>query len=168
MASRKELEDQVKSLGTQFTGLSDKLTELTEVVLMVANNMPTATQAPAPVEPAADVFPEDAAESQPKMRQVDLPPSGTIADGLPVPRKWRDVVTEVLGSDFSLDVADSSGGNYVITITIPDEWDRRVGNRKGRDYSTGLVRRATDLADVEKWCNMIRSNIQKTYPKFKK
>jgi hypothetical protein len=85
------------------------------------------------------------------------------------PSKWRALVDDILGKDFGCEVEESVGGDYRIKITVPDEYDCRIGDERSmskRDIRTGFVHRATDESDVEKWCNLIKSNIQKQYPKF--
>ena len=86
-----------------------------------------------------------------------------------IPTKWREKVNEILGKDFECEVDDSSGGDFLIKIFVPEKWDCRVGDEKRmakRDMRAGLIRRATDVSDVEKWCKLIKSNILKTYPNF--
>lgn len=87
---------------------------------------------------------------------------------LPIPSKWREKINQILGPEFEALVDESSGGNYTITIYIPPNLDRRGNNQPGRDFSTGLIRRASDIADVENWATRILQNIQKTHNNFKK
>lgn len=94
----------------------------------------------------------------------------SLDEPLPTPRKWRDIVNNILGSDFDVKVEDSSEGNFIIFIYLPENLDRRIGEEKlqnTKDYSTGLVRRASATADVEYWCEKIKKTIQKMYPNFK-
>lgn len=87
-----------------------------------------------------------------------------------LPRSWRDVIDKGLGPDFKASVAESSGGNYIIKIVIPPQYDRRTGEQKQmmkEDYSTGIVRRASDIADVTRWCELIKGTIKSMYPDFK-
>ena len=87
-----------------------------------------------------------------------------------IPSKWRKSIDEALGKDFECEVDDSTGGNFLMRITVPAKWDCRVGDEKNmsmRDYRSGLIRRSSDIADVEKWCALIKANILKTYPNFK-
>src|SRR3990167_1797056 len=84
-----------------------------------------------------------------------------------LPRTWRTVVDEILGVDFIAKVEDRAHGNFVLFIYLPKHLDRRVGEKNGElDYSTGLLRRASALQDVQTWCEKIATNIKKTYPKF--
>ena len=98
--------------------------------------------------------------------EATLPPE--VKNGLPPPSKWQQKVNDILGEDFALVVEESSGGNYLMKVFLPPYLDRRTGEKEGLDTSCGLVRRASDIADVEKWCNLIKANIQKFYPLFKK
>lgn len=87
-----------------------------------------------------------------------------------VPKKWREKVDEVLGKDFKLEIEESSGGNFILKVFVPEEYDCRVGDERSmnkQDMRCGLIRRASDVADVEKWCNLIKANIQKTHSNFK-
>ena len=87
-----------------------------------------------------------------------------------VPRAWRNVVTATLGEDFGLNVKDSANGNFTIEVIVPPQWDRRVGEEKEKnrpDISTGLVRSSSAIADVEKWCTLIKQTIKKSHPNFK-
>lgn len=84
-----------------------------------------------------------------------------------IPSSWRQIVNEVLGNDINLKVHDSSGGNFILFFFLPDYLDRRVGERIGKDHSTGLIRRASPEADVRKWAELVAANIKKTYPSFK-
>ena len=87
-----------------------------------------------------------------------------------VPRSWRKIVDDMLGQDFGVEIDDSSNGNFVLKVLVPQQFDRRIGLERGpgQDCSTGLIRRASALADVEKWCTLIGQNISKFYPTFKK
>lgn len=86
--------------------------------------------------------------------------------GAPVPAAWRAKADELLGKEFGMEITDSANGNFIMTIRVPKQWDRRVGDRNGDDISTGLIRRASALDDVSIWCTRIANNIRKTYPKF--
>lgn len=103
--------------------------------------------------------------TQEVVKETSYPPE--VTTGLPPPSKWRRLVDQILGTDFGLEVDESSSGNYVIKVSLPTRCDRRVGDKIGLDVSTGLVRRSSDLADVELWCKKIKENILKTYPNFK-
>ena len=83
-----------------------------------------------------------------------------------VPKKWRAIVDEKLGKDFDLRVEDSSEGNFILYFILPSRIDRRVGDKSGRDTSTGLIRRASATGDVELWATKIAANIRKTFTHF--
>jgi hypothetical protein len=83
-----------------------------------------------------------------------------------VPKQWKEITQKVLGSGVELLVEDSADGNFLAYFYMPPGIDRRVGDKKGRDFSTGLIRRASPTADLEKWCNLILANIKKSYPDF--
>lgn len=87
-----------------------------------------------------------------------------------VPIKWRTKVDELLGKEFGLTVIDAAGGDFLVHIRVPDEWDCRIGDEKWlhkEDIRVGLVRRVSPDSDLEKWCKLIRANIQKIHPNFK-
>jgi hypothetical protein len=89
-------------------------------------------------------------------------------DGV-LPRTWRDTIDKILGNEFKASVMESSGGNYLIRIVIPERWDRRIGDEKQmlkEDFTTGLVRRSSDVSDITKWCDLIKTTIKTKYPEF--
>lgn len=83
-----------------------------------------------------------------------------------VPPQWRAVVDAKLGTDFDIKVEDTVHGDFLLYVYLPTRYDRRVGQKFGRDLSTGLIRRASPLADVEKWTVRIAENIKKSYSEF--
>jgi hypothetical protein len=86
-----------------------------------------------------------------------------------VPKTWKDIVNKMLGTDFIVSVEESSGGNYRLKIVVPERYDRRIGDERQmskQDVSTGIVRRASDVSDVEKWCDLIRKTIKAKHPAF--
>lgn len=88
-----------------------------------------------------------------------------------VPSKWREKIREILGDGFDSSVEETTGGHFLLKIVVPEEWDCRIGDEKRmskRDLRCGLVRRTSDLSDVEKWCELFKANIQKTHPNFRK
>mgnify|MGYP001560159087 FL=1 len=144
----------LKELDEVIANQNKKIDDLVEMLGMVVAEMPK-KNAMLPV-------------TEPQVPQVQLPPE--LDTKLPPPSKWRAKVDELLGTDFDLQVEESSGGNYNIKILLPPHLDRRNGDEKGkgRDCSSGFVRRASDLSDVEKWVLLIKANIQKKFPDFKK
>ncbi len=84
------------------------------------------------------------------------------------PKEWRAVIDRVLGNDFVARIEESSGGNFILEVLLPERFDRRVGEKRGQDISTGLIRRASDINDVEHWCKKIAETIVKSHPEFKK
>ena len=149
----------LKELDEVIANQNKKIDDLVEMLGMVVAEMPKKNVLLTETTPLASEAP---------VKVVNLPPE--VKDGLPPPAKWRAKVTGILGEDFDLQVDESAGGNYIIRVLLPAHLDRRNGDEKGKglDISTGLVRRASDLADVEKWCILIKSNIQKKYNDFKK
>jgi len=88
-----------------------------------------------------------------------------------IPPAWRDIIDTELGDDFEAKFEDGgTGQNFVLFLTLPKHLDRRPINAKdgSRDISTGAINRATDVSDVETLCKLVKGNIQKTYPDFKK
>ena len=78
-----------------------------------------------------------------------------------LPSEWRKIVDKYLGENFLAKVRDSSGGNFLLEIYIPKEYDRRVGDRIGEhDISVGQVRRASAIQDVEYWSKLVRANLE--------
>ena len=107
-----------------------------------------------------------------EQRKPDLPPkpiepqvSPLTVDNL-IPSAWQVKIDEVLGKGFEVKILESSNGNYVMDVYMPEGLDRRVGERQGRDHSTGLIRRASDVSDVETWCARIKEQIVKSYPNW--
>ena len=86
------------------------------------------------------------------------------------PRAWRLIVNKILGSDVSLRVEDTVHGDYVLYFALPKHLDRRVGedknNGQSNDVSTGIIRRASAMADVEKWSNLVKDNVTKKFKDF--
>lgn len=100
---------------------------------------------------------------EPKTIQSTLPPEKV--NGLPIPGKWRAKIDEVLGKSFEAEAEDSSGGDFLLKIYMPEQLDRRPkGERQGRDTSIAVIHRATDVADVETWSKRIKENILKNFP----
>ena len=85
-----------------------------------------------------------------------------------IPSAWQVKIDEILGKEFEVKILESSGGNYVMDVYMPEGLDRRVGERQGRDHSTGLIRRVSDVSDVEIWCKRIKEQIIKSYPNWVK
>ena len=85
-----------------------------------------------------------------------------------VPSQWSAKVDELLGKEFETEIWDSNG-NFILKVYMPDGFDRRVGAKDSvgaRDFSTGLVRRGSELSDITKWCCLIGKNIQSVFPTF--
>lgn len=98
-----------------------------------------------------------------KLKTQEIPQQGSL-----IPRVWRAKVNEILGTDFGLEIQDSSGGDFVLRFILPEKWDRRTGDEKvGRDISVGLIHRSSDVSDVETWCKLIKENILKKHKDFK-
>ncbi len=140
--TNKELEKKVKELEEKIEGMID-------LMLNMAQSIPVKK-----IDPI-------------ELKQVDLPPE--VYQGLPFPSKWRQKINEILGENFEAEVEESAGGDYILKVYMPSSLDRRVGMEKnsGRDISVGIVRRGSDVADVEKWSKLICANLQKTFPNFK-
>ena len=94
--------------------------------------------------------------------QHDIQQMDNISQMLPI--KWKQKIEEILGKGFDIEINDSAGGNYVMYFYIPSHLDRRVGEKNGRDHSTGLIRRASDIADIEQWCTRIKQTIKLRFP----
>lgn len=140
--TNKQIEKKVKELEA-------KMESMVDLMLNLAQSIPT----------------KEVKQEATGVIQINLPPD--IEKGLPIPSKWRQKINEILGEDFEAE-AEESGVDYILKVYIPPHLDRRIGADKnsGRDLSVGLIRRATDVADVEKWTRLIKANIQKTYPNF--
>lgn len=142
MPTNKEMEKIVREL-------TEKVNTLTEIVMGIVERK--------------KLVEETVTSTVPNIKIVDLPPEKV--DNLPVPGKWRAKVDEILGKSFEAEVTDGASGDYLMIIYIPDELDRRPGGeRTGRDRSNVILHRATDMADLERWCNKIKDNILLTYP----
>lgn len=105
-----------------------------------------------------------------KSTPVDIE-KDTPSDDIPVPPSWLKIMRDILGNDFTMKVVEGGHGDFVIDIYLPINLDRRNGSDRQPntvDHSTGLVRRASVLADVETWCDKILTNIRVTHPDFKK
>jgi len=128
--------------------LEQKVKELEELVLRIAEAIPKKEEKPQPAQ------------------QVNLPPEkvGKIY----FPPQWRAKIDEILGKSFEADAETGANGDYLMKVYMPEGVERRPGGeRTGRDLSQAIVRRATDMADVESWCNKIKNNILLTYPNLK-
>lgn len=138
----------------ELSEIKEQVGKLTDLVTALGERVLNTTK-PTPEPPTSPVR-----VSKPSPATSDL--SGVV------PKAWRQIVDMELGNDFGIEVTDSSAGNMLIKVIVPDHLDRRVGEKEGKDHSMGLIRRASDLSDVEHWCEKIRSNIQKTYNDFHK
>lgn len=147
----KELElDDVKArmdgLESKVSSVADsleKVSGLLERVIAVSDHKPPKLE----VEPEAD----------------DTDDSGYF------PPKFRRIIDKMLGPDFKATLMESSGGDCVLQVLIPPQWDCRQGEEKlmsKQDIRCGLVHKATDISDLEKWCSLFVTNIKKTYPHF--
>lgn len=128
--------------------LSKKLDSLSDIVISLSERVM-----------ASQIKKVDQTQSAP-------PPPQEVKISNMIPDSWREVVTKYLGNDFTLDVINSCG-DFVIRIWIPEEYDRRVGDKTGRDHSSGMVRRSSDVADVIYWCKLVRANLAKQFERFK-
>lgn len=139
----------------ELTEIREQVGRLTDLVTALGERVLNAPQTPV--------------EAPVRLQEASTKPTSPTSDLSDiVPSAWRRIVDDMLGTDFDLKVEESSGGNMIIKILLPDSLDRRVGERTGKDCSTGLVRRSSDVADVEAWCLKIRSNIQKTHVGFRR
>lgn len=88
--------------------------------------------------------------------------------GKMIPKAWKEVVDEILGTDIDLEVHNSSAGDFLLHFYLPKYIDRRIGEEKNKekDCSVGLIHRSSDVSDVEKWCVLIKATILKMYPLF--
>lgn len=88
-----------------------------------------------------------------------------------IPVEWNKIVDEILGNDFNFDIIPLPNGDFQLKITVPAEWDCRIGDEHimmKADVRSGLVRRITPIADIQYWCQKIKDNIQKKYLNFRK
>lgn len=148
---REGLEDKVSTL-------TDKLDKLTEIVGSLAERV----LSPVITVPTGVVVTPGSVQTA-----TPMPDAPTI-EGM-IPKAWREKVDAILGPDFRLEIMESSGGNYTLKFIVPPQWDRRVGDQKTMmpyDFSTGLIRRATDVADVLMWSERIRDNIKRQFNNF--
>ena len=151
-----KLEREVSSEHSEAIKLNDlasKVDKLTDIVSILADKVMRKVDVPAV---SVNVQMPNPEEGLPKLNP-------TFA----IPNEWREVVDRILGKEFGATVS-ASNENYIITVVLPQELDRRVGEKQGRDISTGIVRRASPLADVEYWCKKIAENLSKIHPNFKK
>ena len=133
--------------------LRKRIADLTEIVMMAAKN--------AVEEESKGSVTDNSISLPPVIDSTDIKKS--------VPSVWRNKINEILGTQFEAEVNESSGGNYLLRVYMPADLDRRKGeekNKNTKDCTVGLIRRATDIADVEKWANLIKVNIKKYYPNF--
>ena len=138
----------------EITEIKKSVADLTELVMMVADNV-------AKKEESKGLLTDNSVSLPPVIDSTDIKKS--------VPSVWRNKINEILGTQFEAEVNESSGGNYLLKVYMPTDLDRRKGeekNKNTKDCSVGLIRRATDVADVEKWLNLIKSNIKKFYRNF--
>ena len=133
----------------KLVNLESKLDKLVEVVGSVVDRMTTTPATTVAMKIGLDEV-EETGEDLSKF----------------VPKAWRALVDKKLGKDIGLEVEDSADGNFIVYFYMPEHLDRRVGDRNGRDHSTGLVRRSSAIADMEKWCELILANIKKTYNSY--
>ena len=151
--------------------LEAKLDGLVDLVEGVVKQLPATTTQPEPL--VAETNTENAAVTiEPAIGVgvfADVKVEPVIAEELPFPSVWRLKIDEILGKDFEAIVEDRANGNFKIFIYLPEYLDRRLGadRGKGKDLSTGLIRRATASDDVVIWCGKIKATILKLYPDFK-
>jgi len=152
------IKELIKAQDKKIDDQDNKIDKLIDVVMGLADQLPTApTIAPSPVTPNILPTPED-------------PEGFTASNEISIPAMWRAKINEILGEDFEATIEDSNGGSFILKIFLPKHLDRRKGEalKEGdKDMSSGIIRRATDMADVEMWCTRIKTNIQSFFPDFK-
>lgn len=150
----------VKKPDPLLSALSTRLDSLVDIVSALAEKVMT----PQPTL-ASDITGLTTGMAQEVSPVARTGPATAMAD-LPAPLAWADKMREILGNDFEMEVVDGGSGDFVIKIYVP-EYLKRDKTIIGRDHSSGLVRRASALQDVEMWCLKIRDNIKKVHPSFK-
>lgn len=117
-------------------------------------------------------------DKQEELRDLDkdLQAPETIDDLVKrIPKTWRNIIDEELGKDFEAEVETggiSSDGapTFLLKLYIPKNLDRRpmkFGDGS-RDFSIKAIRQGSDTDDVKEYCKLVRLNLQKTSPTFKK
>jgi len=153
----KVVDPQIVETDKRITNLESSLEKITELVV----NMSTI------IEEGQRIAAETPAPTKTPVRDIEKEIEAEGTDSIPLPQKWVEAKNRLLGTDFTMEIKDVADGNFMMTVWLPDHLDRRVGDRTGKDLSTGLIRRTSALADVEVWCSRIAGNIKKNYPDFK-
>ncbi len=140
----------IDAIENKLNGLVDAMADFMDKFKTVATVVP----APQPVVDPAPAF-------------TVTPPATILQDlSMPTPPSWIAKMNEILGEGFEMDVVEGSGGDAVMRVYLPEQW-KRDKTIKGRDHSSGLIRRASSLNDVQAWCEKIKKNIQTYHPTFK-
>lgn len=142
-------EEKIESL----TNTVDKLTELIKGVIDTTDHRPAASQ-------ASDIPPSLRRNAQDDEEE----------DRGYFPKKFRRIIDEHLGPDFEATLEESSGADCILKIIVPKQWDCRIGDEKlggTHDIRTGLVKKASDIADVDTWCKKFAAHIKKSHPSFR-
>src|SRR3990167_8145522 len=109
MATKEELKKLIENISKkqleEKTEINDKINSLAGIIETLVQNMPT----------KQNIISDS---SQKILMTPIIENSGD--DQLPIPKQWRVKIDEILGKDFEADVDDSSGGNYILKIFLPE------------------------------------------------
>ena len=143
----------VENLEARVTGLADSIEKIGN---LLTKDIEVSDHRPAVQKPSL---------SEQVKNEVTVPED---SEGY-FPPKFRRMIDKILGPDFKAALAESSGSDCILKVFVPTQWDCRLGDQRlmgTYDIRVGIVHKATDLSDVEKWCTLFAANIKKTYPQF--
>lgn len=87
----------------------------------------------------------------------------------PVPKKFREIVDNVLSPDFGIVVEDSEDGmDFSFTLVVPKKYSSLSKEEiaaKKQDLRSIKIPRAKGENGVREWCKLVRQNLNRYYTK---
>jgi len=84
-----------------------------------------------------------------------------------VPQKYRQIVDEILSSEFGFDVEESPESmDFTIKIVVPEKYSALTAvekQAKVKDIRSKVISRALGENGVREWCIKVRENLNKFY-----
>lgn len=93
-----------------------------------------------------------------------MAPTEASADETPVPPAWKQLVTEILGSDFDAELVFPEAGGQIFRVIVPKDksnasqmhWTMHKRDIRSRELGN------TGAKGVKEWCLKVRLNLQKS------
>lgn len=161
--NKKEESSEMSALTEQMTAVIGGLNSVAGAVAKLVE-LQTADKNPAIVSVSnAGISPSNVSPTRtfdPKMDDETYPNKY-------IPPKYRQLVNEILSSEFGLDITDfDDRTDFQIHIIVPEKYssvtpeDRKKGIQ---DIRSRMIPRSLGENGVREWCNLVRQNLNKYY-----